>query len=134
MKFSEIILPSNIKFGYFFSVCFLILTIYLYINYNFTLFYISLTFFLTLLITTIFKPIYLFRLNQAWMFLGYILGRIISPLILGLIYYFMITPIGFIRRVTGNDELKIFNKQNVTTYWQKREITKYDSDRFYNQY
>ena len=46
----------------------------------------------------------------------------------------MITPIGFIRRVTGNDELKIFNKQNVTTYWQKREITKYDSDRFYNQY
>ena len=59
-----------------------------------------------------------FRL--AWIKLGEVLGKIVAPLVMGLIYFIIITPIGLFLRLIGKDLLKIkFSKDN--SYWMKRE-------------
>ena len=58
-------------------------------------------------------------LKFIWIKLGEILGIIISPIIMLIIYFFIITPIGFLMRVIGKDILGLkFN--NSKTYWNKR--------------
>ena len=58
-------------------------------------------------------------LKIIWIKLGEILGIIISPIVMLIIYFFIITPIGFLMRVIGKDILGLkFN--NSKTYWNKR--------------
>jgi len=59
-------------------------------------------------------------LNIAWIKLGELLGKIIAPIIMAVIYFFILTPLSFIIRIFGRDLLKIkFSKDN--SYWIKRE-------------
>ena len=51
---------------------------------------------------------------------GELLGKIISPIVMGIVYFFVITPIGLLMRLMGKDLLKTkFNDSK--TYWLKRE-------------
>ena len=59
-------------------------------------------------------------LNIAWIKLGEILGRIVAPIVMGFIYFIVITPIGLFMRLIGKDLLRTkFLKDN--SYWIKRE-------------
>ena len=59
-------------------------------------------------------------LNIAWVKLGEILGRIVAPIVMGFIYFIVITPIGLFMRLIGKDLLRTkFLKNN--SYWIKRE-------------
>ena len=59
-------------------------------------------------------------LNFAWVKFGEILGKIIAPIVMAFIYFFVITPIGLFMRLIGKDLLSIkFLKKN--SYWIKRE-------------
>ena len=59
-------------------------------------------------------------LNFAWVKFGEILGRIVAPIVMAFIYFFVITPIGLLMRLTGKDLLKLkFLKKN--SYWIRRE-------------
>ena len=58
-------------------------------------------------------------LNFVWIKFGEKLGVIIAPLILGLIYFIVVTPIGLFMRLIGKDLLKI-NFSSSDTYWVKR--------------
>ena len=128
MNYSNIKLPSNRSFGLFFSIIFSIAAIYCLFNsisFYFIFFLISAIF----LIIAIFKPSYLFYLNKSWMFFGYLLNLIISPIILGSIYFFLITPTGIIRRyIFKSDELNL-KKNAVESYWvaSKKDVTNADS-------
>ena len=117
MKISELILPSNKKFGIFFCVIFLIFSIYFYLNFFLTLSVFFIIFSLIFIILAFSYPKLLLPLNYAWMFLGFSLGRIINPIVLGIIYFLLITPIGIIRRFLGNDELKLHNNKKLSSYW-----------------
>ena len=59
-------------------------------------------------------------MNLFWIKLGEILGRIIAPLVMGIIYFIVVTPIGLFMRFIGKD---IFGKKflNTQSYWIKRE-------------
>ena len=58
--------------------------------------------------------------NIIWTKFGDILGKIIAPIVLGVIYFFIVTPIGLFMRLIGKDLLNIkFNK--LDSYWIKRE-------------
>ena len=87
MKFSEIKLPSNKKFGIFFSLVFFLLFIYLILtgikNLSLIMASLALTFFLISLI----KPDILLPLNKIWMRFGFLLGSIISPIVLGVLFF-----------------------------------------------
>ena len=59
-------------------------------------------------------------LNIVWVKFGELLGRIITPIVISIIYFFIITPIGLFMRLTGKDLLKI-KFSNKQSYWAKRE-------------
>ena len=55
-------------------------------------------------------------LNKIWFKFGIILGKIISPFIMGIIFFLVVTPIGIIMRTLGKDLLNLkYNKNN--SYW-----------------
>ena len=62
-------------------------------------------------------PRWLGPLNRAWMRLGLLLGRIVSPVALGLIYLTTIVPIGLILRASGKDPLRLARDPALPTYW-----------------
>ena len=55
-------------------------------------------------------------LNKIWFKFGILLGRIISPIIMGIIFFFVVTPIGLIMRILGKDLLNL-RYNNNKTYW-----------------
>jgi hypothetical protein len=56
------------------------------------------------------------RLYVAWMALGYAIGRVVSPIVMGVIYFALITPVALIFRWTGRDELGL--RRSKKTYWK----------------
>jgi len=123
MKLSEIELPSNKKFGYFFTSIFAIASSYFFINnilsWAILLAFIGIIFF----ITTFVKADLLLPLNKLWMRLGLLLGKIISPLVLGIIFFGIFTPIAFLMHLSRRDELRLKLK-NKTSHWISRSEQK----------
>ena len=118
-KKDDIKLPSNRSFGLVFCVVFLIIALYPLINNDDIRVWsliISLIFiFLGLLNSKILTP-----LNKVWFKFGLLLGRVISPIVMGTIYFFVVTPIGFLMRTTGKDLLNLkFNKEK--SYWIEKK-------------
>jgi len=73
------------------------------------------------LITGITKSRFLTPFNIAWIKFGELLGVIISPLIMGLVYFLVVLPIGILMRVLGKDLLSLKFNKNIETYWNKKE-------------
>lgn len=122
MKYSNIKLPSNKKFGYFFTVVFLISTIYfLYSELKIATYIMaviaSLFFVITLINANLLLP-----LNKLWMKFGLLLGKVISPIILGIIFLGLFTPYGIVMRIFGRDELRL-KQIKKKSYWINRSKT-----------
>ena len=106
---------SNRSFGIVFFLFFILIAFYPIINQGevrvWSIF-ISLFF----LILGIINSTILTPLNKLWFKLGIFLGKIISPLIMGIIFFIVVTPIGFFMRLLGKDLLNLkFN--NNKSYW-----------------
>jgi len=82
---------------------------------------------------TLVTPKVLSPLNRAWYELGMLLGKIVSPIVLGAMFFVLITPIALITRLFGRDELKI-KKSFVQSYWVDRLPPGPPSDSFKNQF
>lgn len=133
-KKTNLVLPSNKKFGFSFSIIFLFIFFYfLFFDklIDFRIFFLILSV-LFLLLTIIYDKV-LFPLNLAWLYLGLILGKIISPIILSIFYFFIITPVSLFLKLIRRDvlELKINTKK---TMWKKVKEKKIDVNYFKNQY
>ena len=114
---SEIVLPTNRKFGLFFTIVFLLISIYIYYSKNDPIQYFLLGLSFGFFTITMVKPSFLTPLNKLWMQFGFLLGMIVSPIILGLIYFSIFTPIAIIMRISGRDELRVkFIRRR--TYWR----------------
>ena len=126
INFSEVNLPSNRKFGFFFTVIFLLATSYSYYVDSEVWVYILGTICGVFLVITIVKADALLPLNILWMKFGILLGMIVSPIIMGIIYFGIFTPIAIIMRLAGRDELRLRLKKQKT-HWINRKICKFDS-------
>jgi saxitoxin biosynthesis operon SxtJ-like protein len=62
-------------------------------------------------------------LNKLWMKLGALLYRIVNPVVLGLLFYVTVTPIGLLMRVLGKDPLRLHRDPDATSYWIHRTPT-----------
>lgn len=82
---------------------------------------------------TLFNPKLLSPFNKAWMLLGDLLGRVISPLVLGVIFFLIITPTALIGRILGRDELKL-KRKSQSSYWIDRKSPSPKGDSFNNQF
>lgn len=126
-------LPSNKKIGIFFFIVLTILSVVLFI-YDYTLIsVITLTTGLISLTLSYLKPDLLLPVNKAWMTLGYLLGYIVSPIVIGSIFFVIFTPISIFLKIIGRDELKLLNK-NSDSYWRKRQLNKDSQTSFKNQF
>lgn len=113
--------PSNRKFGLFFSAVFVIFSGYLLwhqeTQWAVFLGFIGASFFFLALI----QPQTLGGFNRAWMALGLLMGTFISPIVLGLMFFGLITPISLLFRLTGRDELRIRQKR-APSFWRIRTL------------
>jgi len=75
---------------------------------------------LIFLLVTLLKSDVLLPLNKLWMRLGILLGMIVSPIVLGIIFFGLITPIAMLMRLSGRDELHLKFTQK-TSHWISRE-------------
>ncbi len=133
MYFDKIELPSNKRFGLFFSFIFFLISIYLLIYGSKFLFFVFLAIFLLFFIISIFSPEILNQLNRAWMMLGLIIGKIVSPIVIGVIFFFVICPVGLCIRLSKRDELRL-KKFNRKSLWEKRDQRKFLPCFFKRQY
>jgi hypothetical protein len=115
----KIKLPTNRNFGIVFFIVFLIVSLWPLLSQN-EIRYWALISSIIFLILGLFNSKILLPLNKIWMQFGIFLGNIISPLILGIIYFFVITPTGLILRIFKKDVLKI-KKNKIDTFWVKKD-------------
>ena len=67
------------------------------------------------------RPTLLKTLNKLWMKLGLLMGKIVSPIALGLVFYCVLTPIAIVSRLAGSDPLRLKFDQPSDSYWIPRE-------------
>ena len=111
----DVKIGSNRSFGIVFFVVFLIIATFPLINgdeFRLWSLTISVVFlFLGLINSKILNP-----LNKLWFKFGIFLGKIVSPLVMGIIFFLVVTPIGLLMRLLNKDLLNLkFNNNN--TYW-----------------
>ena len=108
-------LPTNKNFGIVFFIVFLIIALFPLINDGslriWSLIVSTFFLFLGLINSKILTP-----LNKIWFKFGLLLGKVVSPVIMGFIFFLVVTPIAFIMRLVGKDLLNLkFNKHK--SYW-----------------
>tara|TARA_B100000886_G_scaffold333338_1_gene287221 strand:+ start:47962 stop:48348 length:387 start_codon:yes stop_codon:yes gene_type:complete len=116
---SETNTSSNRSFGIVFSIVFLIIAIYPLINDEDIRIW-SLVISVIFLILGYFKSTILTPLNSLWYKFGIFLGKIVSPIILGVIYFFIVTPTSILMRLFKKDLLNL-KFSNNKSYWIKKQ-------------
>ena len=113
---------SNKSFGIVFFIVFLIIGLYPLLN-NLSIRFWSVLISLVFLVLGLLNSNILSPLNFLWFKFGILLGRFISPLIMGLVFFLVVTPIGILMRLLRKDLLNLkFN--NKDTYWIKNKPEK----------
>ena len=111
----KIKLPSNRNFGLVFCIIFFVISLWPIMNQNelrYWAFFISLIF----LILAILNSRILTPLNKIWFYFGIALGKLVSPIVMGFIFFLVVTPIGIIMRLLGKDNLNL-KKKSKGSYW-----------------
>ena len=113
-------ISSNRSFGLLFFIVFLAISLWpLKSQEDLRLwaFILALIFF----VLGILNSKFLTPLNKLWMKFGIFLGSIISPFVMGVVFFMVVTPVGLIMRFLGKDVLRIKKSKFVSTYWISRE-------------
>ncbi|MER8651499.1 SxtJ family membrane protein [Mesorhizobium sp. M1121] len=113
-------LPSNRRFGLTFCAIFLAWGAYTIIMGHSAAAYVSLfaisVAFGGIALTV---PLILAPLNLLWFYFGELLGHVVSPLVLGIIYFGLLVPVAVVAQLIGRDELHL-KRGPVASYWISR--------------
>ena len=116
----NVALPSNRSFGTLFVVVFGLLGAYSWWRggavYPWAFVLSALT-----LAVTLAKPDWLAPANRAWMKLAELLNRVVSPVVLGVIFFAIFTPTAWVMRLAGRDAMKRGFEPAARTYWVQRD-------------
>ncbi len=115
----KIKLPSNRNFGIVFSIVFLIIATWPILNQNEIRIW-SIIISLIFLILGLINSKFLSPLNKAWFKFGLILGSVIAPVVMGVVYFLVVTPTGLIMKALGKDILGLKRNKN-STYWLEKD-------------
>ena len=125
MKFPKLEkISSNRSFGLLFFLVFLIIGLWHFRGDLQEIRIWALCFSLIFLTLGLINSKLLTPLNKSWHYLGIILGIIVSPIVMGLIYFLVVSPIGFIMRLIGKDLLKLKYDKSIKSYWINKEKLK----------
>ena len=112
-------ISSNKSFGIVFFIVFFLIALYPLINGSEVRVW-SLTISIIFLILGLLKSKILTPLNRLWFKFGVFLGKIVSPLVMGAIFFMVVTPISIIMRLLGKDILSL-KYNNSKSYWIKKD-------------
>ena len=115
MKYKDIKIGSNRSFGIVFFVVFLLIGLYPLINADSVRIW-SVIISLIFLILGLMNSKILNPLNKLWFKFGILLGKIVSPLVMGIIFFLVVTPIGLIMKLFRKDLLNLKYNENKS-YW-----------------
>tara|TARA_Y100000817_G_scaffold238031_1_gene190048 strand:+ start:106 stop:498 length:393 start_codon:yes stop_codon:yes gene_type:complete len=116
LKANTIKIGSNRSFGIVFFVVFLIISLFPLIKGN-DLRIWSLLISLIFLVLGLMNSSILGPLNKLWFKFGLLLGSFISPIVMGFVFFLVVTPIGLFMRLLGKDLLNLKKKNNLRSYW-----------------
>jgi hypothetical protein len=85
-------------------------------------------------LVALFKPALLATLNRLWTKLGVLLGKIVSPIALGILFYGVLTPVSVMIRLTGKDPLRLKLDPAADSYWILRKPPGPPPDSMSNQF
>tara|TARA_A100001011_G_scaffold341899_1_gene375043 strand:+ start:497 stop:952 length:456 start_codon:yes stop_codon:yes gene_type:complete len=111
-------LPSNKTFGLFFSAIFFLIYLWLFFKYQNNQIWVFILGFIFLVLGLLNSKILKYP-NLLWIKFGYFLGIIISPIIMGVIFFLVITPINVIMKIFQKDVIGL-KKKGRNTYWLNR--------------
>ena len=113
-------LPSNRSFGWTFTAFFVLIGAYgLWHGGAHSLPLLALA--AATALVTLTRAAWLTPLNRAWMKLGELMGRVVSPLVLGVIFFAIFTPVGLLMRAFGRDAMCRRFAPEEPSYWVKRQ-------------
>ena len=129
MKTNNIKISSNRSFGIVFFIFFLIVAIFPLLNdENIRIW--SLIVCTIFLISGLLNLRFLTPLNKLWFKFGIFLGNFVSPIIMGIVFFSIVTPTSFIMKLLGKNLLNL-KKNNKNTYWiEKSKIKSKMKDQF----
>lgn len=111
--------PSEKSFGIVFSIVFLIVALYpLIFSYSIHIWALGIS--ILCLILAFLAPKMLTLPNKLWFKFGLLLGSIVAPIFLALVYFLTVVPTGLFMRLLGKDLLKQKLDANTNSYWIKR--------------
>ena len=119
MNDNEIKLSSNRSFGIVFFIVFLIIATWPLINDS-EIRYWSLVISFIFLFLGIINSKLLTPLNKIWFKIGILLGNIISPIVMGIIFFLVVTPTSIIMKILRKDLLNL-KKNNKNSYWIEKQ-------------
>jgi len=123
MKKNSVKISSNKSFGFLFFVVFVAISLWpLKSQEDLRLWALVLS--LIFLVLGILNSRFLTPLNKLWYKFGIFLGSIVSPIVMGIIFFMIVTPTGLIMRFLGKDLLRVNKNKIASTYWINREKQK----------
>jgi hypothetical protein len=112
----ELVVGSDKKFGYLFSAVFFLIGISSFIiTFYLRLFLFALS--ISFLAAALLNPSVLHPFNKLWMRFGLILNKIISPIILAVLFYAVFIPVGLILKIFRKDILNLRLDKSLKSYW-----------------
>jgi len=85
-------------------------------------------------LVAVFRPALLAGLNRWWIKLGVLLGNVVSPVALGILFYGVLVPTGVAMRIAGKDPLRLKRDAAAATYWIRRTPPGPPPDSMTNQF
>lgn len=119
-RIHEVVGPSERSFGLVFTAVFGLVGIWPALHGEAPRWW-SLALAAAILAIVLIRPGLLAHPNRWWARFGMLLGKVVSPIVLGVLYYFTVVPVGFLMRIAGKDPLRLRFEPKDGTYWIKRE-------------
>jgi len=116
----EIHASSNRAFGLVFAAAFAVIGL-LPVLFSHGALLWALVVSLVFLVSALVIPSVLAPLNRLWLTIGLLLHRLVSPVVLGIIFFGVVTPTGLLMRALGKDPLRLKLEPRATTYWIDRQ-------------
>jgi hypothetical protein len=124
---------SDKAFGLFFAFLFALLSLLSFTKNSLVISLCTCIFSILLILVSVFQPKKLCKLNLAWTKLSYLLSKITSPIVMGVLFVGIFVPISFIGKLRGRDELQL-QFTSGPSYWHNVDLDQSKLFSFKNQY
>lgn len=120
-SFRKVSVSSNRKFGYTIGIILILLSVLPVVLHHQPVRLWLLALGALVLVAGVFAPAVLGPVNRLWFQFGLFLGRLTNPIVMGVLFFVVLTPIGWLLRLTGHDLLRLRRDAEAESYWINRD-------------